>query len=114
MAEGGRKRVIPRAFFNYATFSLPSRTNGCIIQGLPAPIVGAMAENASLFLAYEELQNLIRLVTHRPVQEEKLPLHYLALAAAGAGATTSFLLSVSTTSYFYRKQPNPSLPSEPQ
>jgi ornithine carrier protein len=84
--------------FDCSTFSLHSRTNGCIIQGLPAPIVGAMAENASLFLSYGELQNLIRLVTHQPVQEEKLALHYLALAAAGAGAITSFLLSVSTTS----------------
>lgn len=64
-----------------------------LYRGLPAPIVGAMAENASLFLTYGELQNLIRLVTHRPVQEEKLALHYLALAAAGAGAITSFLLT---------------------
>ena len=72
-----------------------------------------MAENASLFLAYGNFQNLIRLMTHRPVREERLALHYLALAGAGAGAITSFLLSVSTTSYFYRK-PNPSLPPEPQ
>jgi len=60
---------------------------------LPAPIVGAMAENASLFLAYGELQNVIRQTTQRP-PEEKLPLYHLALAAAGAGAITSFILYV--------------------
>ncbi|CAA7263256.1 unnamed protein product [Cyclocybe aegerita] len=63
-----------------------------LYRGLPAPIVGAMAENASLFLTYGEFQNAIRLVTHRP-PEEKLPLYHLALAAAGAGAFTSFLLT---------------------
>ncbi|KDR76475.1 hypothetical protein GALMADRAFT_246843 [Galerina marginata CBS 339.88] len=63
-----------------------------LYRGLPAPIVGAMAENASLFLAYGEFQNLIRRVAHRP-SEEKLPLYHLALAAGGAGAVTSFLLT---------------------
>ncbi|KAE9387969.1 mitochondrial carrier [Gymnopus androsaceus JB14] len=63
-----------------------------LYRGLPAPIVGAMAENASLFLSYRELQNLIRRVTHEQ-ESEKLPLHQLALAAAGSGAITSFLLT---------------------
>jgi ornithine carrier protein len=52
-----------------------------------------MAENASLFLSYGEFQNVIRLVTRRD-SEEKLPLYQLALAAAGAGAVTSFILYV--------------------
>jgi len=52
-----------------------------------------MAENASLFLAYGEFQTLIRQVTHQPL-EDKLPLYQLALAAAGAGAVTSFILYV--------------------
>ncbi len=52
-----------------------------------------MAETASLFLSYVELQNALRHVTHRS-REEDLPLHLLALAAAGSGAITSFLLSV--------------------
>ena len=52
-----------------------------------------MAENASIFLSYVELQGALRRVTHRP-REEDLPLHLLALAAAGSGAITSFLLSV--------------------
>ncbi|RDB16041.1 Amino-acid transporter arg-13 [Hypsizygus marmoreus] len=63
-----------------------------LYRGLPAPIVGAMAENASLFLAYGELQNVIRRVTGRPLSE-KPSLPQLALAAAGAGMITSFLLT---------------------
>lgn len=63
-----------------------------LYRGLPAPIVGAMAENASLFLAYGEFQNVIRRVTHKPL-DEKLALPQLTLAAAGAGAVTSFLLT---------------------
>ena len=52
-----------------------------------------MVENASLFMSYGEIQNLIRHVSHREPQE-KLPLYHLAFAAAGAGAITSFLLCV--------------------
>ncbi|KAF8809406.1 mitochondrial carrier [Phlegmacium glaucopus] len=63
-----------------------------LYRGLPAPIVGAMVENASLFLSYSEIQSLIRRISHRAPQE-KLPLYHLALAAAGAGAITSFLLT---------------------
>ncbi|TRM61033.1 mitochondrial carrier domain-containing protein [Schizophyllum amplum] len=63
-----------------------------LYRGLPAPVVGAMAENATLFLAYSEFQNLIRSVTHRPHNQE-LPLQHLALAAAGSGAVTSFVLT---------------------
>ncbi|KAI0064791.1 mitochondrial carrier [Artomyces pyxidatus] len=61
-------------------------------QGLPAPIVGAMAENASLFLAYGELQNLVRWTSGVPITQA-LSLPQLALAAGGAGAITSFLLT---------------------
>lgn len=55
-----------------------------------------MAENASLFLSYGEFQNLIRYISHRAPQET-LPLYHLALAAAGAGAITSFLLCVNSS-----------------
>jgi ornithine carrier protein len=61
------------------------------VQGLPAPIVGAMAENASLFLTYNELQNVIRQWNHTPASTQ-LPLGQLMIAAAGAGAVASFLL----------------------
>ncbi|KAG6889640.1 hypothetical protein C0995_015755 [Termitomyces sp. Mi166 len=63
-----------------------------LYRGLPAPIVGAMAENASLFLVYGELQNIIRKVTGRPLSVDPT-LPQLALAAAGAGMATSFLLT---------------------
>ncbi|KAH7910140.1 mitochondrial carrier [Hygrophoropsis aurantiaca] len=63
-----------------------------LYRGLPAPIVGAMAENASLFLSYSELQNVIRWVYAQPLSQD-LSLPQLALAGAGAGAITSFLLT---------------------
>ncbi|KAI0264731.1 mitochondrial carrier [Gloeopeniophorella convolvens] len=63
-----------------------------LYRGLPAPIVGAMAENASLFLAYGELQNLVRQVGGVPTTQA-LSLPQLCLAAAGAGAITSFVLT---------------------
>ena len=60
-------------------------------QGLPAPVVGAMVENASLFLSYREAQVLIRRFTGQP-ENQKLPLPQLGLAAAAAGAVTSLVL----------------------
>ncbi|KAI9511856.1 mitochondrial carrier [Russula earlei] len=63
-----------------------------LYRGLPAPIVGAMIENASLFFAYGELQNLIRRLWGIPVAHT-LSLPQLSLAAAGAGAITSFFLT---------------------
>jgi len=63
-----------------------------LYRGLPAPIVGAMAENASLFLSYSELQNFIRWATAQPLSQH-LSISQLALAGAGAGAITSFLLT---------------------
>lgn len=52
-----------------------------------------MAEIATLFLSYSELQNLIRQVNTLPLSQE-LSVPQLALAGAGAGAITSFLLYV--------------------
>ena len=64
-----------------------------MVQGLPAPIVGAMAENASLFWSYTEIQNAIRWTTGTPLTQQ-LSLGQLACAGAGAGAITSFVLCV--------------------
>ncbi|KAI6117122.1 mitochondrial carrier [Pisolithus croceorrhizus] len=62
-----------------------------LYRGLPAPVFGAMAENATLFLSYNELQNLLRrLDSHPSSQDPTLP--QLALSGAGAGAITSFVL----------------------
>jgi len=63
-----------------------------LYRGLPAPVAGAMLDTATVFLSYERIQNLIRHISHRSPQE-KLPLYHLTLAAAGAGAITSFLLT---------------------
>ncbi|KAJ7484685.1 mitochondrial carrier [Mycena latifolia] len=63
-----------------------------LYRGLPAPIVGAMAENASLFLSYRELQDVIKLVNHQS-KEEASSMPQIPLAGAGAGAISSFLLT---------------------
>lgn len=66
-------------------------------KGLPAPVAGAMVENASLFVSYSQLQHAIRWVTgYQPSQDLTLP--QLAIAGAGAGAVTSFVLYVITLS----------------
>ncbi|KZV84232.1 putative mitochondrial amino acid transporter ARG-13 [Exidia glandulosa HHB12029] len=62
-----------------------------LYRGLPAPIVGAMAENASLFFAYNEAQTAIRRVTG--ITEGPLSLPQLAFAGAAAGSITSFFLT---------------------
>ena len=63
------------------------------MQGLPAPIVGAMAENACLFWSYTEMQHALRRWQGIPLTEQ-LTLGQLACAGAGAGAVTSFALYV--------------------
>ncbi|KAH9852462.1 mitochondrial carrier [Lenzites betulinus] len=63
-----------------------------LYRGLPAPIVGAMAENASMFWSYSELQNGLRWWTGA-VPSQQLSLGQLALAGAGAGCITSFFLT---------------------
>ncbi|KAF7295341.1 hypothetical protein MIND_01073500 [Mycena indigotica] len=65
---------------------------GGLYRGLSAPIVAAMAENASLFLSYRELQELIKRVNRQSITEPST-MPQIALAAAGAGAITSFLLT---------------------
>ena len=59
-----------------------------------------MAENATLFFTYGELQNLIRRAQNVP-RAQALSLPQLALAAAGAGAITSFVLCDSFLSFFF-------------
>ncbi|KAG8755315.1 hypothetical protein FRC14_004145, partial [Serendipita sp. 396] len=61
-------------------------------RGSPAPVIGAMAENASLFLCYNQLQALIQTSSNHPVGQP-LSLGQLAIAAGGAGAVASFLLT---------------------
>jgi hypothetical protein len=56
-------------------------------------VVGATAENASLFLSYRELQKVIKNLTGKEA-DYQLPLEQLMIAAAGAGVITSFILCV--------------------
>ncbi|KAI6158359.1 mitochondrial carrier [Pisolithus thermaeus] len=63
-----------------------------LYRGLPAPVVGAMAENATLFLSYNELQSLLRRLDPHPSSQDPT-LSQLALSGAGAGAITSFVLT---------------------
>jgi len=71
-----------------------------LYRGLPAPLVGAITETASLFLAYSAFQNIIRkfsasdLSLSQSHAREALSISQLGLAAAGAGFVTSFVLSV--------------------
>lgn len=64
-----------------------------LYRGLPVPIFGAMAETASLFVAYSQIQSLIKWSTNTS-QSSPLTLSQLGLAAGGAGFLTSFILSV--------------------
>ncbi|KAK2461013.1 hypothetical protein APHAL10511_006954 [Amanita phalloides] len=85
----------------------PFRFNGpwhCLVQtwkyegirglyrGLPAPVVGAMAETAAIFVSYSYFQNLIRAVSLTG-KDSSLTIPQLALAAGGAGFVTSFVLT---------------------
>jgi ornithine carrier protein len=79
-------------------------------QGLPAPVVGAMAENATLFLAYSELQTVIRTAFHVAPSDE-LSIPQLALAGAGAGGITSFVLCAPSSLTY--APPNSVIPSFP-
>ncbi|KAF5383309.1 hypothetical protein D9615_005005 [Tricholomella constricta] len=63
-----------------------------LYRGLPAPIVGSMAETAVLFVAYSGFQDVIRSCTSRP-RTEKLSIPELGIAAAGAGLVGSFIIT---------------------
>ena len=64
------------------------------------PVLGAMAENATLFVVYTQTQGLLRRVSPPSVDlsatslaSPPLPLPQLAIAGACAGAATSFVLT---------------------
>jgi len=68
-----------------------------LYRGVSMPVVGAMAENATLFLVYGQVQQLIRRVAF-PEQASKrrpppLPLSYVAISAACGGAMASLILT---------------------
>lgn len=69
-------------------------------QGVSMPIGGAMAENATLFVVYNQTQAFLRRVWPAPALDRAdpsapppLPIPQLALSAALAGACASFVLT---------------------
>lgn len=73
-------------------------------QGISAPIAGAALENASLFMVYGKCQDLIIHLRPQATLDDLsgslgdgkgvLSIGELAMAGAGAGAVTSFVLYV--------------------
>jgi len=58
------------------------------------PVAAAIAENATLFMAYNQIQILLARLTSQPVSPTApKPLSHLLIASAGAGAATSFVLT---------------------
>ena len=65
-------------------------------QGLPPPIIGAAAENATLFLTYNNVRRGLAYYDPRAVERAGgTPLTHTIVAATVAGAVTSFVLWVS-------------------
>ncbi|KAK9460191.1 mitochondrial carrier domain-containing protein [Lipomyces oligophaga] len=67
---------------------------GGFYRGLFSPLVGAAAENASLFLSYETIQAALRSLVFTDIgPTQKLPLSALLACGALSGAFTSFILT---------------------
>lgn len=65
-----------------------------LYRGVSAPLVGAAAENASLFWAYRLAQDVLKAtVLPNTVEGEKLPLGALVTAGAMSGCVTSVVLT---------------------
>lgn len=67
---------------------------GGLYRGVGSPIVGAAAENASLFLSYEWAQKLLKSQFYRHLDEtERLPFGALLVCGSISGIVTSFILT---------------------
>ncbi|KAG7091911.1 hypothetical protein E1B28_008306 [Marasmius oreades] len=65
-----------------------------LYRGLTVPLVGSMAETAAIFLAYNSFQNAIhRYYGTGSTAREPLSITQLGIAAAGAGALGSFIIT---------------------
>ncbi|KAA1126174.1 hypothetical protein PGTUg99_006949 [Puccinia graminis f. sp. tritici] len=68
-----------------------------LYRGVSMPVVGAMAENATLFLVYSQVQQLIRRLAFPEQAAQRrpppLPLSYVAVSAACGGAMASLILT---------------------
>lgn len=57
------------------------------------PLVGAMIENAALFVGYKQIQRMIRIYTNNLDENTPLTMSQLLLAGAGSGALAAFILT---------------------
>lgn len=64
-----------------------------LYRGISAPLVGAAAENASLFFAYRVAQDILKATVSPTPEGEKLPLSGLITAGAMSGGVTSLVLT---------------------
>lgn len=60
-------------------------------RGLPAPLMGSMLENATLFFAYRHCQNFVQTLSSN--HDASLTIAQLALSGGLAGAGVSFVLT---------------------
>jgi hypothetical protein len=88
-AESASSRVVYRGAIHCLQHTV--KTNGffSLYRGLSSPLLGSMAENAVLFLAYSNFKRQLGEVTG----EKDLSLLQLSLAGAGAGAVVTFVLT---------------------
>ncbi|KAJ3207945.1 Ubiquitin-protein ligase E3B [Dinochytrium kinnereticum] len=66
-----------------------------LYTGLSAPLVGSMIENSGLFLAYNQVQSLVRFTTSSPTADPAAPLSIPQLCLSGflSGSIVSFVLT---------------------
>ncbi|KAJ2078250.1 mitochondrial ornithine carrier protein [Coemansia sp. RSA 988] len=62
-------------------------------RGLTSPLLGAMAENAAVFYAYNRIQSVIRSASSPSLGDAPLPLPQLFLSGALSGIICAFVLS---------------------
>ncbi|KAI8086137.1 mitochondrial carrier domain-containing protein [Halteromyces radiatus] len=64
-----------------------------LFKGMSLPIIGAMMENATLFVGYRQMQRLIRMYTGQLDESKQLSMEQLMMAGAGSGALATFVLT---------------------
>ncbi|CAO3625405.1 unnamed protein product [Cunninghamella echinulata] len=64
-----------------------------LFKGMSVPLIGAMIENATLFVGYKQIQRMIRIYTNNLDENTPLTMNQLYMAGAGSGALASFILT---------------------
>eukprot|EP00949_MAST-11_sp_MAST-11-sp1_P001371 g1371.t1 len=77
-----------RGAWHCFTYTLQTKGFFGLYKGLSSPLLGSMAENAVLFLAYGNFKKLLG-----ETEDNDLSLFQLALAGAGAGTVVPFVLT---------------------